>query len=256
MAGFSNKVGCYKMRNNFVLAILLLLSIQCYSQRQDRIWVFRDSSGIDFNNLSSPILFNSNVNNNTENHSCISDTSGQLLFYLNGRNPMHPDLLRICDRNGNTMLNGDSLFTDYTQTQGSVIIPFPSLPQHYLVIYEQFWSASQNGFPYGIFYSVVDMTQNGGLGKVVSKNQPIVNHQIFSEKIAAVRHANGRDWWVLAHGLGDNHFYEFLVDPAGIHGPYSQNIGTLVADTTLYYAYDGQMKFSSCVCNRHVNSAS
>ena len=233
------------LMKRFLSIGLLFIFFHAYSQKQDRVWVFQDSLGIDFNNLNSPVVIGSNVNYDAENFACISDTSGQLLFYLSGKNPPNSLLLRLCDRNGNTMLGGDSIFTDGTQTQGSIIFPDPGQQSKYFVVYLQFWEATFGGLPYGLFYSIVDMNQNGGLGKVMVRNQALINHQVFSEKLTAVKHADGRDWWVLTHGIGDNRFYEFLLDPAGFHGPYTQDIGTLVTDTTLYYAIDGQMKFSS-----------
>lgn len=41
------------------------------------------------------------------------------------------------------------------------------------------------------------MSLNGGLGAVTEKNQVLLEDSLSVGKITAVRHANGRDWWVL-----------------------------------------------------------
>lgn len=63
---------------------------------------------------------------------------------------------------------------------------------------------------------------NQGLGEVVEKNTLLLSGCFQS--ICANRHANGRDWWLLA---GDNQadtFYRFLVTPDTILGPWLQAI--------------------------------
>ncbi|MBK9639178.1 MAG: hypothetical protein IPO63_15800 [Bacteroidetes bacterium] len=49
----------------------------------------------------------------------------------------------------------------------------------------------------GLYYSIVDLSFNGGLGKVVQKNVQLRNDTIC-DGVTAVRHGNGRDWWVIA----------------------------------------------------------
>jgi hypothetical protein len=43
--------------------------------------------------------------------------------------------------------------------------------------------------------------------------------------MTACKHANGRDYWVVMGGSLVNTFYEFLVTPDSIFGPYNQTIG-------------------------------
>jgi hypothetical protein len=57
----------------------------------------------------------------------------------------------------------------------------------------------------------------------------------------AVRHANGRDWWLLLHsGAGNNIFYKFFVDTNGIQGPFTDTIGSVLGNALGV----GQMIFS------------
>ena len=73
--------------------------------------------------------------------------------------------------------------------------------------------------------TTIDMNGNGGLGNVITKNVPIIIDTLNTGKIAASRHANGRDWWVMVHRVNSNKFYKLLITPTAILGPYSQNIG-------------------------------
>ncbi|MBL0342714.1 MAG: T9SS type A sorting domain-containing protein [Bacteroidetes bacterium] len=71
------------------------------------------------------------------------------------------------------------------------------------------------------------MNQNGGLGAVVQKNVQMTNYQA-SDCVTAVKHGNGRDWWVFFRRFDvvNDSMYRYLVTPSGIEGPFVQNIGT------------------------------
>jgi WD40 repeat protein len=77
-----------------------------------------------------------------------------------------------------------------------------------------------------IYYSVVDMDKNGGLGKVTSKkNELFHDSRIADGLLTAVRHANGRDWWVVFAHMDTAKLYTFLFTPEGVKGPLVQDIG-------------------------------
>jgi hypothetical protein len=40
-----------------------------------------------------------------------------------------------------------------------------------------------------------------------------------------VKHGNGRDWWIITGEISTNKIYVFLLDPAGIHGPFETDMG-------------------------------
>ncbi|HNG89250.1 MAG TPA: hypothetical protein PK858_03565, partial [Saprospiraceae bacterium] len=75
--------------------------------------------------------------------------------------------------------------------------------------------------------SLIDMNANNGLGKVVKKNQVLMQPPAKRSLLVPVitKHGNGRDWWIVT-GLYDEPLqYVFLVSPAGISGPFVQQIG-------------------------------
>jgi len=55
---------------------------------------------------------------------------------------------------------------------------------------------------------------------------PIIQHQLLSySRLAACKHANGRDWWIVKNAFSSNVYYTFLLTPDGLLGPYMQQIG-------------------------------
>lgn len=100
-----------------------------------------------------------------------------------------------------------------------------------------------------LLYSTVDMTQNGGLGKVTKSNVELFKG--CPQVLAANKHANGRDWWLL---LGSNEadvFFRFLLTPDTILGPWQQGIEHPGRDS---FAYSGGWSEFSPDGQRFVNS--
>jgi WD40 repeat protein len=90
-----------------------------------------------------------------------------------------------------------------------------------------------------LYYTLIDMTLDTGLGGVVTKNNAILNTVLLPIGLTGCKHANGRDWWLVCHEQGSNRYYKFLITPYGILGPYSQNIGKIATGS-----YNGQTVFS------------
>ena len=65
---------------------------------------------------------------------------------------------------------------------------------------------------------------NGGLGDVIEKNTLLVTPT--AEKVAAIFQPNGKDVWVVTHGVFNNTFYTFSVTGAGLNPtPVISNTG-------------------------------
>jgi WD40 repeat protein len=73
----------------------------------------------------------------------------------------------------------------------------------------------------GVYYSLADTRLNSGLGDITQKNVLISSFHTW-DAMAAVRHANGRDWWLVTRELidtivsGGNNFHVFHISPFGI----------------------------------------
>lgn len=81
-----------------------------------------------------------------------------------------------------------------------------------------------------MFYQEVDLKLNNGLGQVVQKNVVLDSVDVF-DCLTAVKHGNGRDWWLIYRQWGpnaidsSNTYYLMLIDSNGITKYPKQNIG-------------------------------
>jgi gliding motility-associated-like protein len=95
----------------------------------------------------------------------------------------------------------------------------------------------------GIYYSLLDRSYYGSLGRVHKRNQILLSSDSITEKMISVRHGNGTDWWVIAHLKESNTFVKFVCKSDSIYGPYYQSIGTAHSENNL--GLKGQM----CISN-------
>lgn len=72
--------------------------------------------------------------------------------------------------------------------------------------------------------ATIDLTANNGAAKVVEKNKILLSGTLMTP--AACRHANGRDWWIMASDADENRHYRILLSPNGFSAAQSQEIGT------------------------------
>ncbi|MCB0809975.1 MAG: hypothetical protein KDB96_11910 [Flavobacteriales bacterium] len=156
----------------------------------------------------------------------ISDAIGNLLFYTNG--------VVVGNALGDTMQNGmglnPSIYTNNWYPDGlllfqaNLIIPDPgNSTQNYL--FHNTIDSLQNLTAKYLYISKIDMTMDGGHGAVTTKNQVIHSGTLQNGHLTAVKHGNGRDWWVYAYDYVSNEFLRWLVEPAGIAGPFAQQVG-------------------------------
>ena len=225
-----------------ILFILILASASLSAQFTDRYWAFGDSAGIDFKNLSNPQPANS-ILRVRGTCASICDSVGDLLFYcgspnwsywLNGISVTRYG--NVIDKNHNTMQSGDSLVGSLWY-QEMVIVPDPSNLDRFYI-----FSAGVTTSNSGLYYSIVDLSFNGGLGKVVQKNVQLRNDTI-TDGITAVRHGNGRDWWVIARSwksVPTNDITAYLISPSGVTSNPTQFIGPNVSLQGFY-----RLKFNS-----------
>ncbi|MBK6641877.1 MAG: hypothetical protein IPG39_11945 [Bacteroidetes bacterium] len=63
--------------------------------------------------------------------------------------------------------------------------------------------------PKTIYYSIIDMTLNGGLGAVISKN--IISNGVYAVGISICKHANGRDGGLLLYRILEPLYINFYL---------------------------------------------
>ena len=195
--------------------LISLITFFCIAQNnKNNIWCFGDSAGIDFRNTSNPTTFGSAVDSRG---SCVSiaDSNSNLLFYAFTRAASGVNTTLAMNKNHQVMDAGDSIVGEGWY-QELVIIPFPDSGG----LYYLFSMGVAGGNPYGLFYSLIDMNQNSGLGKVIAKNIQLSSLSGF-DGMTSIKHGNGRDWWLVFKPGGyynppNNDFYIYLITPLGI----------------------------------------
>lgn len=210
------------------IKILLLLFLCCTSLnaqiRRDAVWCFGDSVQIDFNQTPPAI---SNCAIRTRGTACsITDSLGHILFYCQtGYTPfdgLTNKLAVVFNQQNQLMENGDSLVGDgwYHEMQ---IIPNPANTNQYYIFHTGMTVNPE------LYYSVIDMTYNNGLGKVTQKNVLInnLNGEFITENITAIKHGNGRDYWLLykSYFNYNDSIHRYLISEDGISSEMIQRIG-------------------------------
>jgi hypothetical protein len=157
----------------------------------------------------------------------ISDANGELVFSTNGT--------FVANALGDTMLNGSGLnpgpySAQYPEglpnSQGALILPKPEQPGIYYLMHMTIDNSVVINAEH-LLLTTIDMSLDGGLGGVVSKNSSILDDELNLGHLTAVRHANGRDWWAFCHKLNTSTFYRYLITPTGISLDGTQSIGML-----------------------------
>ena len=227
------------MKKYILFILLIAVKISTAQQGINNNWLMGYSSfgGLPFGNTKFdffngiPIInYDSLEMDFRHTHANISDAQGNLLFYTNG--------YYIADASNDTMQNGSGInpgayadqFSDGFQIpQGALIIRQPGSSSIYYMFHNTLDNHPVPGAYSLYFYlTTIDMSLNGGLGTVISKNQILLTDSMVTGKITACKHANGRDWWVMTHQINTNKFFRFLVTTNNlILGPYSQNIGAI-----------------------------
>ena len=172
---------------------------------------------------------------------------GEVMFTTNG--------FVILDKSNDTMQNGFGLspcaYADEWKNRGNstaqsvLILPFPSNEQQYIIIHEPIYVNANYtfGFAPKLQYSIIDMQANGGLGAVTAKNIDIFSDSLVLGQLTAVKHANGKDWWVVVPRQPGNGFHKLLLTSTSISYHDFQEIGirgvSMGGGETVHFSPDG-----------------
>lgn len=220
------------MKNTLIL-IIIFQCYYCFSQnKHDSYWIIGQGAEVNLNFNIEPVDISlKSVPNQfgfASSNISMCDSNGELLFYSNG--------CEVRDRLDNIMINGDSINPGILEqfycstggfnspiSQGLLSLPMPGQPDKYYLFNQDldivsFPGISSTADPKRLYFSIVDMGLNGGLGEVVSKNNVIVEDSLALARgqLTAVRHANGIDWWVITPQALSNCYYLLLLTSQGI----------------------------------------
>jgi hypothetical protein len=213
----------------FLLSIVFFVFL-CYGQKHDYIWmngnIWPENYILDFNQYP-PVTYKTNTNYPfSVCKLTFADSTGRLLFYTNGcsmKNDQHQDVQggeKINQGEGHELWcppNGSG----YRMINSLICLPFAN--HRYRLFHIRTYPVSTpfeqwNCINQDILVSELDFSVPGG--RVVYKDSALF-HECF-QHIAATRHANGQDWWLIANSNKTDTFYRFLVTPDAIQGPWKQ----------------------------------
>ncbi|MBS1765484.1 MAG: T9SS type A sorting domain-containing protein [Bacteroidetes bacterium] len=245
-----------RVKHYFALLILFLAGNKVIAQGYNHNWLLGyDVALFDTNVTSTKAWLQFDANNVTVTpanfkmpfwaaQGNISDANGNLLMVSNG--------CWIADATMDTMQNGGGLnpgqFTDdwcdnvtgIPYFHSNIIVPFPGDSLRYVLFHQTGNYNVNNSKATEVYYTVIDMNLNGGLGGVAAgqKNLIAVNDTLIPG-MAACKHANGRDWWIIAFEDSTSNIYKILLTPSGIASVTKQTL-----NVPLHYYNMGQANFS------------
>jgi gliding motility-associated-like protein len=217
------------LKKHFLTSLCLISVLFVIAQKQTNIWYFGNRVGLDFNQ-SPPLALYDATANSLEGSAVMSDNNGRLLFYTNGK--------IVQNRKHFSMANGTGLSGDLSSTNNTVIVPMPANDSMYYL----FTIGSALIDPSTFSYSIIDMKADNGFGDVVVKNA-LVEDEVM-EKLAAIRHCNKRDVWIVIHKWNTDKYYSYLLTAAGLNPvPVISSTGLVITGQPNNAI--GTLKFSS-----------
>lgn len=234
------------------LYLLLLLSPGIlFSQRtHDAQWVLWDFSKLDFRTDTlqiSAIPPNPFIGIGTYTNT-MCDKKGNIIFQTGG--------CAIYNRLFKVMLNGDEINSEFTYLswcgvtgdfplkQSTLPLTAPEDSLRYLVFSydfdDPFGAGGPLPVPLHLYYHVIDMSLDNGLGAITIKKQIAVQDTFSRGYLQAVHHANGSDWWVVAPKWNSNCYFIVPVTNTGVGTFHTDCIGQVWDDNDL----GGQTGFS------------
>ena len=225
----------------YLLLFMMVLSPCVYSQGLSTFWITGNdntnqppfgSTNIDFVSGSPIAYFQQRNLRFLRTSISMSDSTGNLLFYSNG--------FAICNANSDTMINGKGFDSSYIfnfyaygqpAAQTMLVIPQPGNDHRFYNIFhvsiDTTWNNGVIAFENALKlrHTIIDMTLDSGRGAVTQRELPLMYDTLSAGHVQGVKHANGRDWWVLIPRYAGGVFYSFLVTPDTIIGPMNQQLG-------------------------------
>jgi hypothetical protein len=233
------------MKKTFI-ALVMLMSQNLVAQKETNRWIIghdyniQDSLHgrveINFNTTPPAVEYHVgyvNMNMFVCNAS-ISDSSGNLLFYSNGCD--------IADNTSQYLPNGtdinpgsyhttlcDDIGRGYFAGYPSItILPLPEADSMFYVFHmsvKYVPPPTEDAYVDRLLYSLVKI--KGDKKNVFEKNIPVLVDSLATGEMNAVKHANGKDWWIILPRRNSNQFYIFLFTKDGIVDTLTQTIGDM-----------------------------
>jgi len=213
---------------------------QVYAQNlSGRIWIFPDSCGVDFRDTNNVTAFQGTNFNNWSSGAAISTASGNLMFYSDGS--------RIKDERNQYISNLDSI-TYYSTYNKTFFFPNSS-DSNLISMFSMVTTSGAYVYKYNLkrdnpISAFLDSSSTEVINVSPFSSNYNANHGIGSFKLDAVRHGNGRDWWIVASmgssiAFSDSFAFFLLTDDTLILHHYFDTGKSVFADGEIDISEDG-----------------
>ena len=202
----------------------MLSTISSYSQKHDYNWHLgyriydtaylphRGITNINFNTLSlNPSFKYDSFKIIDFDWTCndISDEEGNYLFSYNGYTV--ENYLNQIIQNGKGEFSSQKTSKDVNY-QGGLILNLKRLNEFILVHDKHNMELFSPNFQSdGLRYSLINIQHKINEGKVIKKDYKILEDTLDYGRLLSIKHANGRDWWIIRGRYNMKSFYKFIV---------------------------------------------
>lgn len=232
------------MKKVFLCIVFHLMFISfCFSQKEGDQWVFGyDGSGspelsimnLDFRSGHLDIILKTNLTTNLSGTaSNICNSEGEPILWTNGMEIFGRDGVKIADTIAHLGLGNywNHFYSEilnkprgFPVSEGAIILPSSNIDDTYSVIYHSSISVNGTTFEIDKILEAKIHVENDSSFTLMYKDSLIGEKvQFYSPRIEAVRHGNGRDWWIVTFEERTGLYFSYILGPEGI---WLQHSGT------------------------------
>lgn len=194
-----------KMKKRIIGCLIFLLPFTAGMSQQQNWWPFGNGASINFSS-GTPVAGTSAFSN-IEGSSSVSSSNGTPLFCTDGIKVYRPNNTVMTDAGGGTSY----IMSGTSSSAQTLIVPRPGTNLYYIFTVPP-------GGTEKVKYSVVDMASGSGTVTIVNNAMPGAGG-FDSERMCAVKHCNGVDFWLITHEANNRVFKVYLISNAGISNP-------------------------------------
>ncbi len=224
------------MKFSIITFLLCFLLVQVHAQlitdvkddceyippRQANTWYFYLDAGLGFNTAVSSLNNVKNLDDGMTKTAVavLCDEEGKLLLYSNGEKVWNSNFSELSYAYTGRLLGSD----DCSQSSLFIPSPNPNSPLCYLFTTDVLNPELNGYYTNGLRYSIINIETN----QVVFPNIKLKSK--VTEKLTGTRHANGIDFWAIAHGFDGpeaDAFFAYLVTSNGVDSiPQTSFVGS------------------------------
>jgi len=245
----------------YITLMILTISSIGYGQYHDNVWTFGyscvpgdttigfggtnvyfDGEEISSEYVCRDIRFAGNLT------ASISNAEGNLMLMFNGCT-LNDANHNVVEGSENLVRNDTSIEQDwwcvdgYNNPGGALFLPDPYDVDSYFLLYRDLIEIEKKPYYTSDSLYVAKITIEDGI-PIVNKKETILADTISIVSSAAVRHANGRDWWVYYKHQYGNKYFSVLINENGAQlykvNEINDDLNTLNSGTTRKISPDGK----------------